>query len=187
MLRVPMLLGLLAVLWAVGMLILERSKLPFHSVLGIKATHAMACFGYAVALVCLFSVVITAGNMTGQPLEAGIISFYTICAIALCAPNSLFPGAEMRAHFYRLFNRVIFPAPSTLFILHTGGSTVGETQLSTISNGGNIFSELDKPSDNSDDSSDFPKSPYVAALPPSCVPFSEVFLADAFCSLSKVF
>ena len=165
--------------------------------------HYATCFFTALAFVGLYSLIITFNNMYEYELENGIIAFYILSILFLMIPFTT--GAEIRQHFFKILKNVIFPMPNTQYVhnneINPNKDNSNCAQSISIGGTGVLNPILSSPKITSKSLSKNITSPSVVnnnnnnntnntnniGTTVAVVPFVEILLADALCSLSKIF
>lgn len=164
----------------------------------IHVVHYGTCFFTALAFVGLYSVVITFNNMYEYELENGILVFYLLSTLFLIFPFAA--GSSLRVHFFKVLRNVILPMPNEKYLQELGANASSSNCAQSISIGGTgmlnpiltspktsskVVSKSVSPGGASsmENSRSFNFNSSTSAV----VPFEEILLADALCSLSKIF
>jgi hypothetical protein len=122
-------------LWGIDMWLMDRARLPYHSVLSIKSCTSLfrSCLSFllnfypfhtantltyilvfTISVIILYSIDITfLSNGLGWTIEQGIASFYFLFLIIYFIPH--IPGEENKTAFNRLLKIVFFPGSSVTF------------------------------------------------------------------------
>lgn len=181
MLRVPLVVCSFLLLWAVNVFFIERAKVPYYSVLSVKSISALAVFLRALAALGIYGLLVTSANVLHAELEQSMISFYLLVFVVAMLP--FVPGLDYRLHFLRLLKQVFFSVPNRTYLA-----------LNPHARGGLLNLNRQRPGNSSptaaltievEEAQSLLKENENAAI--SVVPFVEILLADALCSLSKVF
>ena len=172
MLRVPLVVFSFLFLWSVNVYFLERSLIPYHSTISVKSINAFSVFIRSLVALGTYGLVITIANMSHFQLEQSILSFYIL--LVLCVMMPFLPGLDYRNHFSKVMRLVLLPMPNSLFLASGGSSLNGSASRELLSKSP-THGMVDEHSKN------FDEGPTIAVIP-----FCEVLLADALCSLAKV-
>ena len=188
LLRVPLVIFVFALLWALNIASLDRCKVPYCSVLSTKSINSTILLWISISCLTLYSGIITLANMSDFILEKSIIMFYVIFIICFTIPYT--PAYEYRYHFFKLMKAVFIPMPNTNYLNFINNSNNnGLSVKESIANNNSpkspsASSAASAASAHIDDSL---SSTTTFTSSPSVMPFIEVLLADALTSLSKVF
>jgi hypothetical protein len=172
LLRVPLVIFSFFLLWAVNVYFMERANIPYHKVLSVKHISAFAVLVRSLLSLSFYAVLVTTANVMHMELEQSMISFYVLMVVLVMLPA--LPGLDYRAHLLRLLRQVFFPVPNSTYLALNPSGPLARAR------GGSTPTRLD-----AEQAVSLLKNNENAAV--SVVPFVEVLVADALCSLSKVF
>ena len=114
MIRAPIVILLFLVLWGINVMIFERLRFKYHTVLTSKRHSLSFVFSSAIALALLYLLILASlANYFYASVEIAILVFYALTFIMFLLPN--LPGQEGRTSFSRLLYQVFFPAHSISF------------------------------------------------------------------------
>jgi len=179
MLRVPLVIFSFLLLWAVNIFFIECAKVPYYSVLSVKNISSFALLIRALLALSLYGLVVTAANVFHMEIEQSMIGFYFLVVVIAVVP--FVPGSDGRLHFMRLLRQVVYPMPSSTYLsLNYPSTAAGGVSMKSMGVG--VDKEKEK-----EEAQSLLQDGEGAAATVSVVPFVEILLADALCSLSKVF
>lgn len=113
-LRVPIIIITFSFLWIMNMLLLDRNRLQYHSVLSIKSAPTIFTLVWALILLFLYAFNMTLfPNVLSLGVETGISVFYFFFILILFLPG--LPGHETKNSFMKLIKMCIFPVASVSF------------------------------------------------------------------------
>jgi hypothetical protein len=101
-------------LWALNVLIFEKLRFQYHSVLSSKPQSISYLLYSASFFGLLYGIIIVSiANFLSASVEMALLSFYISTFTLLMIPS--LPGQEGRAAFFRLMYQVLFPITSVSF------------------------------------------------------------------------
>lgn len=112
--RVPIVIIIFVVLWAMNLWILDKLRIPYHFVLSIKSANLSVILAIAAFFLFSYAIIITMfSNALGWTIELGMMLFYIFAVVSQFLP--FVPGADNRNAFFRLSKAIFLPGGTISF------------------------------------------------------------------------